>query len=148
METPSQRRYTVHDLDDFVLVSHLIFLLKCEKSFPEAFEFLKNTHENSIFARNNCFFYYSIFFINFNSYEQSILKLEKSLSFQVTLKGNQIHPSISKALDIIKEKFERICLKDQDILGTPERWNKVSGSRSMLRKGQFPSGSFCANRLF
>lgn len=48
-----------------------------------------------------------------------------SKSKKVILKNNQIHPSIVKSLDIIKEKFERICLKDQDILGTPDRWNKV-----------------------
>ncbi len=47
------------------------------------------------------------------------------VDFQVTLKGSSIHPSIAKSLDIIKEKFERLCLRDQDILGTPERWNKV-----------------------
>ena len=45
---------------------------------------------------------------------------------QVTLKGSTIHPSIAKSLEIIKEKFERLCLRDQDILGTPEQWNKVS----------------------
>ena len=37
-----------------------------------------------------------------------------------------MHPSISKSLDIIKGSFERLCLKDQDILGDAERWNKVS----------------------
>ena len=45
----------------------------------------------------------------------------------MTLKGS-IHPLIGKSLDIIKEKFERLCLKDQDILGTPDRWNKVQTS--------------------
>ncbi len=43
---------------------------------------------------------------------------------KVYLRG-QIHPAISKSLDIIKEKFERICLRDQEILGDPQKWTKV-----------------------
>ena len=45
----------------------------------------------------------------------------KKVTFRTTM-----HPSISKSLDIIKGSFERLCLKDQDILGDAERWNKVS----------------------
>jgi DNA primase small subunit len=44
---------------------------------------------------------------------------------KVTLKSRDIHPMITKSLGIIKEKFEKLCLVDQDILGTPERWDKV-----------------------
>ena len=43
---------------------------------------------------------------------------------KVTLK-NVLHPSIEKSLDIIKGSFERLCLKDQDILGDEASWNKV-----------------------
>ena len=36
-----------------------------------------------------------------------------------------LHPSIAKSLDIIKGSFERLCLRDQDILADSVRWNKV-----------------------
>ena len=49
----------------------------------------------------------------------------ESKTKKVTLRTT-MHPSISKSLDIIKGSFERLCLKDQDILGDAERWNKVS----------------------
>jgi len=48
----------------------------------------------------------------------------ESKTKKVTLRTT-MHPSISKSLDIIKGSFERLCLKDQDILGDAERWNKV-----------------------
>lgn len=48
----------------------------------------------------------------------------ESKTKKVTLR-TAMHPSISKSLDIIKGSFERLCLKDQDILGDAERWNKV-----------------------
>lgn len=44
---------------------------------------------------------------------------------KVTLKTDGVHPSISHALAIIKDEFEDLCIKGQDILGTPERWQKV-----------------------
>eukprot|EP00088_Acartia_fossae_P045308 TRINITY_DN4870_c0_g1_i6.p1 TRINITY_DN4870_c0_g1~~TRINITY_DN4870_c0_g1_i6.p1 ORF type:complete len:410 (-),score=113.21 TRINITY_DN4870_c0_g1_i6:728-1957(-) len=44
---------------------------------------------------------------------------------KVNLKGeNGIHPSVDRAVDIIKESFQKLCLVDQDILGNG-RWNKV-----------------------
>ena len=49
----------------------------------------------------------------------------ESKTKKVTLRTT-MHPSISKSLDIIKGSFARLCLKDQDILGDAERWNKVS----------------------
>jgi len=48
----------------------------------------------------------------------------ESKTKKVTLRTT-MHPSISKSLDIIKGSFARLCLKDQDILGDAERWNKV-----------------------
>ncbi len=44
---------------------------------------------------------------------------------KVNLKGNAVHPSIKKALEIVKKQFNQVCLEGQDILGTPERWQKV-----------------------
>merc|ERR1712048_1440320 len=44
---------------------------------------------------------------------------------KVLLKGNSMHPSVERAVNIIKESFEQLCLKDQDILGSKEQWNKV-----------------------
>ena len=37
---------------------------------------------------------------------------------KVNLKGeNGIHPSVDRAVEIIKENFQKLCLVDQDILG-------------------------------
>ena len=44
---------------------------------------------------------------------------------KVNLKSDGVHPSISKALAVIREYFHELCIKGQDILGTPERWQKV-----------------------
>ncbi len=44
---------------------------------------------------------------------------------KVYLKGMQIHPSIERALEIIKKSFTKLCLEGQDILGTKEKWEKV-----------------------
>jgi len=41
------------------------------------------------------------------------------------LRGNQIHPSIEKAVAIIEKAFPKLCLEDQDILGDRSRWEKV-----------------------
>lgn len=45
---------------------------------------------------------------------------------KVHLKSNGVHPSIKKAIAIIDPYFEKVCLEGQDILGTPDRWNKVN----------------------
>ena len=42
---------------------------------------------------------------------------------KVNLKTEGIHPSIVHAL--IKDEFKELCIKSQDILGTPELWQKV-----------------------
>jgi len=47
-----------------------------------------------------------------------------SKSKKVNLRG-QVHPAIASSITIIKEKFEKICLRDQDILGDPQKWNKA-----------------------
>jgi len=44
---------------------------------------------------------------------------------KVVLRGNHVHPSIKRAVEIIKGSFEQLCLKDQDILGSKEEWTKV-----------------------
>jgi len=44
---------------------------------------------------------------------------------KVVLRGQRIHPSIDRAVAIIKESFEKLCLRDQDILGCKEAWTKV-----------------------
>jgi len=45
---------------------------------------------------------------------------------KVNIPGNiKVHPSLDRAVKIIKESFEKLCLIDQDILGNKERWNKV-----------------------
>merc|ERR1712018_910547 len=47
-------------------------------------------------------------------------------SKKINLKSDvSLHPSIQKSLDIINSKFDNLCIKDQDILGTPELWQKV-----------------------
>ena len=43
---------------------------------------------------------------------------------KVTLR-NEVHPSVAQSLDIIKAHFEKLCLRDQDILGDESRWTKV-----------------------
>ena len=43
---------------------------------------------------------------------------------KILLKGTQ-HPSVERALKIVKEFFEQLCLIDQDILGSKESWSKV-----------------------
>jgi len=43
---------------------------------------------------------------------------------KVTLKGS-VHPSVQRAVSVIKEYFEQLCLVDQDILGSKESWTKV-----------------------
>jgi hypothetical protein len=35
----------------------------------------------------------------------------------VVLKGDKVHPSVERAVKIIKESFQKLCLEDQDILG-------------------------------
>jgi len=45
---------------------------------------------------------------------------------KVVLKGSQVHPSVQRAVDIIKVDFEKLCLIDQDILGSKESWSKVT----------------------
>ena len=44
---------------------------------------------------------------------------------KVNLKAEGIHPSVTHALRIIEEKFKELCLVGQDILGSPDRWQKV-----------------------
>ena len=44
---------------------------------------------------------------------------------KVNLKTEGIHPSIAYALNVIKDEFKELCIKGQDILGTPELWQKV-----------------------
>jgi predicted Rossmann fold nucleotide-binding protein DprA/Smf involved in DNA uptake len=36
---------------------------------------------------------------------------------KVVLKGDRVHPSVERAVKIIKESFQKLCLEDQDILG-------------------------------
>ncbi|XP_023341373.1 DNA primase small subunit [Eurytemora carolleeae] len=44
---------------------------------------------------------------------------------KVNLKGEMgVHPSVERAVNIIKKNFQKLCLEDQDILGNG-RWNKV-----------------------
>lgn len=45
---------------------------------------------------------------------------------KVVLKGSQMHPSVQRAVDIVKLDFEKLCLIDQDILGSKESWSKVT----------------------
>jgi DNA primase small subunit len=44
---------------------------------------------------------------------------------KVMLRSDRVHPSVKRAVEIIKKDWEQLCLKDQDILGTPPRWDKV-----------------------
>lgn len=42
---------------------------------------------------------------------------------KVNLKGeNGVHPSVERAVKIIKDEFQQICLEDQDILGKHKVW--------------------------
>lgn len=45
---------------------------------------------------------------------------------KVVLRGDRVHPSIERAVNIIKGDFEKLCLIDQDILGSKEVWTKVT----------------------
>ena len=44
---------------------------------------------------------------------------------KVLLRNDRVHPSITRAIDIIKKDWEQLCLRDQDILGNPKQWSKV-----------------------
>ena len=44
---------------------------------------------------------------------------------KVLLRNDRVHPSIARAVEIIKKDWEQLCLKDQDILGSPKQWSKV-----------------------
>ena len=44
---------------------------------------------------------------------------------KVLLRNDRVHPSITRAVEIIKKDWEQLCLRDQDILGSPKQWNKV-----------------------
>jgi DNA primase small subunit len=48
-----------------------------------------------------------------------------STTKKVTLRGNQVHPSIEKAVAIVEKTFPKLCLEDQDILANSDRWEKV-----------------------
>jgi len=43
---------------------------------------------------------------------------------KVQLRGS-VHPSIKRAIEIIKKDFEQLCLIDQDIFGSKDEWTKV-----------------------
>ena len=43
---------------------------------------------------------------------------------KIQLRGH-LHPSVDRALKIVLEFFEQLCLIDQDILGSKESWTKV-----------------------
>jgi DNA primase small subunit len=45
---------------------------------------------------------------------------------KVILRGDRVHPSIERAVNIIKGDFEKLCLIDQDTLGNKEVWTKVT----------------------
>ena len=45
---------------------------------------------------------------------------------KVNLRGHQVHPSIEKAITIIQADFQKLCLEDQDILGSKDKWEKVN----------------------
>jgi len=48
-----------------------------------------------------------------------------SITKKVNLKGEMgLHPSVDRAVNIIKKSFQKLCLEDQDILGNG-RWEKV-----------------------
>ena len=44
---------------------------------------------------------------------------------KVLLRNDRVHPSIKRAVEIIKKDWEQLCLRDQDILGSPKQWTKV-----------------------
>lgn len=44
---------------------------------------------------------------------------------KVTLYPGKYHPSVQRALDIVRKQFRKMCLEEQDILGTPEKYEKV-----------------------
>jgi len=44
---------------------------------------------------------------------------------KVTLRGTSVHPSVHRASEIVKKDFEKLCLIDQDILGSKDSWTKV-----------------------
>ena len=44
---------------------------------------------------------------------------------KVLLRSDRVHPSITRAVEIIKKDWEQLCLRDQDILGNPKQWSKV-----------------------
>ena len=44
---------------------------------------------------------------------------------KVLLRSDRVHPSITRAVEIIKKDWEQLCLRDQDILGNAKQWTKV-----------------------
>ena len=44
---------------------------------------------------------------------------------KVLLKGDKVHPSVERAVKIIKESFQKLCLEDQDILGKSARTRSI-----------------------
>jgi len=44
---------------------------------------------------------------------------------KVKIPGNDMHPALSRAFDIINETFEKYVVETQDILGDESRWKKI-----------------------
>ena len=44
---------------------------------------------------------------------------------KVLLRNDRVHPSVTRAVEIIKKDWEKLCLRDQDILGSAKQWTKV-----------------------
>ena len=66
---------------------------------------------------------------------------------KVNLKAEGIHPSVNLAVKIIEKNFTDLCLVGQDILGTPDRWQKVLAviNDDQIRKtldADFASGKY------
>ena len=41
------------------------------------------------------------------------------------MRNDRVHPSVTRAVEIIKKDWEKLCLRDQDILGSAKQWTKV-----------------------
>ncbi|TPX47147.1 hypothetical protein SeLEV6574_g02814 [Synchytrium endobioticum] len=54
-----------------------------------------------------------------------VIKGGEQMLKKVSLGMGALHPTLVPAMKILEEYFPKTCLVNQDILGTPERWNKI-----------------------
>jgi len=68
---------------------------------------------------------------------------------KVEIKSNTLHPLLKRSDDICKKYFEEIVCDEQDMLSSPEQWNKILAliPDQSLREALEKSMSSCSNSL-